>query len=128
MTLHYLDSSAILKRYLEEIGSDWIVRLCDGNEIAVSTITYAALASGLARRTREESLHQDRRDDILRNYRNDAREMWTIGMRVGIVGDAAKLLCDAPASIALRAFDALQLASARAAVLRATSAGLSPPR
>jgi predicted nucleic acid-binding protein len=55
-----MDSSAIVKRYVMEAGSEWILRLCDGrnsesleqsNLVMVAEITLVEVAAAIARRT-----------------------------------------------------------------------------
>jgi predicted nucleic acid-binding protein len=50
VTLFYLDSSAWLKRYFLEPGSDWMTRLFQsGNLMASSVLGHIEVASALAR-------------------------------------------------------------------------------
>jgi hypothetical protein len=51
----YLDASALVKRYLAEIGSAWIVKLSDpsaGHPITIAEITQVEVAAALAGRHR----------------------------------------------------------------------------
>jgi predicted nucleic acid-binding protein len=75
----FVDTSAIAKRYLSEIGSDWVqgwIAPNTGNRILVSEIVVAEMRSILARRVRE-GLSQEVADSaklaftehILREYR-----------------------------------------------------------
>lgn len=44
----YLDTSALVKRYVAESGSSWIINLCDpvsGNTISTARITRAEAAA-----------------------------------------------------------------------------------
>lgn len=55
MSNYYLDSSAIAKRYLAEIGSAWIRALTDptsGHSITLAEITRVEVAAALAARHR----------------------------------------------------------------------------
>jgi predicted nucleic acid-binding protein len=56
LSTFFVDTSALAKRYLAEIGSDWVhtwVASDAGNQILVSEITLAEMRSLLARRVRE---------------------------------------------------------------------------
>ena len=55
----YLDTSALVKRFVSETGSSEVQSLLTGGEpIAAATIAYAELYSGLTRRHREGFLSQ----------------------------------------------------------------------
>ncbi len=56
MALTYLDSSALAKRYLPEVGSAWVARLCQQEPVAISLVALPKLAFALARRVREGAL------------------------------------------------------------------------
>jgi predicted nucleic acid-binding protein len=115
-SLYFLDTSAILKRYVAEIGSAWVVQLCETQSLAVSTLTYAELASALARSVREGRIDDLRLDEILRTYRGHVRDVLQIGLRAYVLEDAVSLLIRAPATIGRRALDAIQIACARRAL------------
>lgn len=56
---YFLDTSAIAKRYITEIGSVWIQALADplaGNFLVISRITWVEVLSAFSRRQREGSL------------------------------------------------------------------------
>lgn len=56
MTDFYFDTSALLKRYVAENGSEWITSLVkdENNLIFTSAITTVEVAWALARREREK--------------------------------------------------------------------------
>lgn len=54
MTVYFLDSSALLKRYITETGSTWINSLIKaGHMIVISQIAPIELMSGISRQKRE---------------------------------------------------------------------------
>ena len=56
MSLYFLDSSALVKRYVTETGSDWIRALTDPtvrNSLIIARITWVEVLSALAHRWRE---------------------------------------------------------------------------
>lgn len=58
MTSYYVDTSALIKRYLE-VGSSWIKNMADsvsGNVIVVCDLTAVEVFSSLARRRREGTI------------------------------------------------------------------------
>ena len=105
----YLDTSALVKRFVSEAGSSEIQRLLTGGEpIASATIAYAELYSGLTRRHREGGISP-------LQYRLACRQVERDWMALVKVELGAEILSSARGLIqrhGLRAFDAIHLASA----------------
>jgi uncharacterized protein len=60
LTLYFLDTSALIKRYVSEVGSTWVQSLMapsTANIIAISELARAEVAATLARRRRDGSLN-----------------------------------------------------------------------
>lgn len=112
MTTYFLDSSALLKRYVSEIGSHWVENLMAaqaGNTTIVAQITQAEVVSAVSRRKRE-NLISSRTARAIRLLldRNFARRYLVVNLSVPIIRLAEDLLESHP----LRAYDSIQLASA----------------
>lgn len=61
MTTYFFDSSALLKRYIREAGSNWTLKITDPNEkhdIVISQITIVEVNSGFARKKRDGFLQK----------------------------------------------------------------------
>jgi len=59
MTTYYLDTSALSKRYVQEIGTAWVRALvapAAGHTLLTARITMVEVYSALARRRREGSV------------------------------------------------------------------------
>lgn len=59
VSVYFLDSSALIKRYVAETGSDWIhkvTHLTAGNSLVIARITWVEALGALARRQREGDL------------------------------------------------------------------------
>ncbi len=59
MTQYFVDSSALVKRYMRESGSDWMRSITDsqsGHNILIADITSIEIMSGIMRRKREGEL------------------------------------------------------------------------
>lgn len=59
MSRYYLDSSALVKRYVDEIGSDWLRTLLAPDHdtlVFISRMTIVEVVSAFARRLRDGSL------------------------------------------------------------------------
>jgi uncharacterized protein len=112
VSLYFLDSSALVKRYVSEIGSDWIRDLAEpaaGNPIIIARISWVEVLSALARRQREGSITADdvRRSVQALQYDFDTQYQLT-ELEPALSTLAGNLVMQHP----LRAYDAVQLASA----------------
>jgi predicted nucleic acid-binding protein len=109
---YFLDTSALVKRYVPEIGSDWILSITDpatDNHLAISQITWVEVHSALARRLRDGSLSAQRFDLIAQKVREDfENEYRLIDVDRTLIETATELVIQHP----LRAYDSVQLASA----------------
>jgi predicted nucleic acid-binding protein len=74
MAAYFFDSSALVKRYVVESGTQWVRGLCApaaGHTIYVVRITGAEVMAALARRTRTGSLTQSSAQRTMAAFRND---------------------------------------------------------
>lgn len=106
MTSHFLDSSAVIKGYFVENGSDWIRRIAVpevDHTLFIAQITSAEIIPGLARQMREEHITpQEMRElRLLVNYRMRL-EYSIIALSSAIIQRAEDLLIRHP----VRAYDA----------------------
>ncbi len=108
---YFLDTSALVKRYVPETGSNWIQSIADGatnKDLAISQITWVELHSALARHQREGSVSVGELDIILQKFRNEFdTEYRVIEVDQTLIERADQLVVQYP----LRAYDAVQLAS-----------------
>lgn len=109
---YFLDTSALVKRYVAETGSNWIKSITDsatGNDVAIAQITWVEALSALSRRRREGSLSVDDFDLVLQGFREDFENQYrVIEVDRSLIETAGQLVIQYP----LRAYDAVQLASA----------------
>jgi len=118
----YLDASALAKIYLLEPGSEELDRVIRGRrDLLLSDLAVTEVASALSRRQREGTLAAGSSAHIHHRILDDAAS--GLFEKVGLDPDThrqAERLLLAPASVALRAADALHLAlaaTARAATI-----------
>jgi uncharacterized protein len=108
----FLDSSALVKRYVSENGTSRvrdILRKSAQNRIFVAQITPVEMTSALARRVREKSLDAKTMQALQRGIAHHMTHNYIeVRLTDGITEEAIKLLAAHP----LRAYDAVQLASA----------------
>lgn len=112
MSDYFLDSSALLKRYTAEQGTAWIRALVaprSGNVLFIAEITPVEIISGIQRRQRAAQLSVVRAQNTRRLLdRHASREYKIVALNDAIVTRAKDLVTVHP----LRAYDAVQLASA----------------
>jgi predicted nucleic acid-binding protein len=112
MSTLYLDTSALVKRYLTELGSHWIRALL--NELPMPTVLTSHLtavegACTFARRRREGLLAMDEHRQTLVAFDYDLQYQYdVIAVEQEVIDAAGHMANDHP----LRAYDAVQLASA----------------
>ena len=112
MGLYFLDSSAIVKRYFQEPGHEWIEALHDPAQGHGLYIAQAALVEGVAsicRKAREQTMPLDERDSTSDDFRRDVQNTYSVWLIDNALYVAAGDLCR---SHRLRAYDAIQLACA----------------
>ena len=106
------DASGLVKRYVNETGSDWVRAIVDpaqGNAIGIADVTRAEVASALSRRAREGAITLDERDELMRTFQaHCATEYRLVPTEHFIIGLAVDLIQRHP----LRAYDGVQLATA----------------
>ncbi|MBX3086456.1 MAG: type II toxin-antitoxin system VapC family toxin [Anaerolineae bacterium] len=126
MTRYFLDSSALIKRYVTEIGSNWVDALAlptSGNSLIIAQVTPVEVMSGISRYKRENILTASAAKSIrLLLDRHVKQEYFVIELTAILVQQAEDLLEKYP----LRAYDSIQLATAVAASGQITSAKLTP--
>lgn len=113
MPHYFFDSSAIIKRYVEETGSGWVRSLCDpaaGNRLDLVTITRVEVSSALSRRCREGTVTAEDRDRLSGQFLYDCTRQYRLVDCTLLLLDLAAELCKRHP---LRAFDAVQMAAAK---------------
>jgi len=122
VVVYFLDSSALVKRYIPETGSSWVQAIANpstSNPLLIARITWVEVRSALARRLREGSLTATDETLIVQRFRFDLNHQYqVIELDLALVESAGQLVNQYP----LRAYDAVQLAS----VLRISPA-FAPP-
>lgn len=124
MTTYYLDTSALGKRYVWETGTDWVRALASEEQHALLTarITMVEIYSALARRRREGSVPAADCTIAAQAFAaHSAVEYEFVELSLNVVNLARDLLD----RYSLRAYDAVQLASALIAHQALDAAGLT---
>ena len=126
MTLYYVDSSVLVKRHVREQGSIWVrdlLSLSSGNLIITARISLTEVYSALNRLVRENRLLLQEYTQVQQDCAAVfATEYQSIGLSLTIENRARVLLEAYP----LRAYDAVQLASALVARDEFIAQGILP--
>ncbi|MBI5631073.1 MAG: type II toxin-antitoxin system VapC family toxin [Elusimicrobia bacterium] len=105
----FLDSSALAKRYVEEPGSEEILRLCrEAEEIILSSLCVPEIISGFARLKREGRLSASQYRKLKRELAADVDAATVVDLTPAVIGRAVGCLERSP----LRALDAIHVACA----------------
>jgi predicted nucleic acid-binding protein len=109
---YFVDSSALVKRYVIETGTAWVRRLTrrsPSTVIYIARITAVEVTSAVARRRKDRTLTSRKASSILHRFRQHLAGRYTIIEIMPALADAAMLLAN---THCLRAYDAMQLAVA----------------
>lgn len=107
--MNYFDTSALIKRFVDESGSDLVAALLEGEPIAAtSVVAYAEVHAGLARKLRERAMTASDHRRTVRAFDADWRALVRVGVTESVLALVPVLVRRHP----LRGFDVIHLASA----------------
>jgi len=126
MSVHFCDSSALVKRYATEIGTAWLTATLDpivGSRIYIAQITIVEVVSAITRRERGGQITPNDAASALARFETDWRkEITIVELSAVLVDDAVNLA----RKYALRGYDAVQLATVLEVYNERTALGLPP--
>ncbi len=112
MSAYFFDTSGLVKRYIAETGSGWVIGLIKqsaNNIIFIASITGVEVVSAIARRRKGLSLSQSQATKAIFRFQRDFRRRFVeIPLKSQLVEDAMTTAD----KYELRGYDAVQLASA----------------
>ena len=107
-----MDSSCLVKRYVNEIGSQWVLSITDpvaGNEIYTVRITGVEVISAVSRWKRDGTIVATDAAMVIATLKNDLLNEYQIIEVTDQLVNRAMILAE---TYGLRGFDAVQLAAA----------------
>ena len=126
MATYVFDSSAVVKRYVRETGTAWVLSILDpgaGHAIYVVSITGVEVVSALTRQTRSGALSPTAAATALAQFRHDfAHQYHTVDIIPTLIAQAMALA----ETHALRGYDAVQCAAAVLVHVERQALGMSP--
>lgn len=106
--IFYFDTSALVKKYVLEAGSQRVVGLWEQAEgITISKVGYAETLAAFHRKKREGEIAAKQLKKISSSFRND----WKSFIRMDVSDELEKLVDRLVAKYPLRGFDAIHLAA-----------------
>ncbi|HST19986.1 MAG TPA: type II toxin-antitoxin system VapC family toxin [Blastocatellia bacterium] len=112
MSVYFFDSSALVKRYVSEVGTVWVANITDiatGNRIHIVRITGVEVISAITRRARGKSISIASAAAAIALFQHDFFSNYVATeVTSSLVGVAMRLA----ERYALRGYDAIQLAAA----------------
>lgn len=124
MAVYFLDSSAVVKRYVSELGTAWVQGLFDpagANRLVVASITGPEVVAAIARRGHGGGLPAAAASRMIDRFRIDfVRSFERVHLTATHIEDAMRLA----ERHHLRGYDAVQLAAGLAFASISSAAGL----
>ena len=124
MAALFIDSSCLVKRYILETGTVWVInqlRPSAANRIFVANITGIEVSSALARRVKNKSISQTVANKALKRFRHDFDKRFVvIELTPNIIESGISLA----QKYALRGYDTAQLAVGLSVKNRLASGGV----
>lgn len=124
MALYYLETSALVKLYVYELGTERLLALTAGDaghRFAILSIAQVEFRSAIRRRQRGGEIPASIADELVESFRRHSEGKFLIQPFSDSLIDVALALID---SYALRGYDAVQLAGYL--LLRSTSGSEEP--
>ncbi len=124
MALYYLETSALVKLYVYEPGTERLLGLTAsnaGHRFAILSLAQVEFRSAIRRRQRAGEVPDNTADELIETFRRHVEGKFLVQSLTDSVLDVALALVDGSG---LRGYDAMQLAGYL--VLRSTS-GAEPP-
>lgn len=110
VTAYFLDTSAVVKKYMTEIGSTWIESLTDSesdNHIILARVTWVETLSAFSRLRRESKIDPTLLAQSIQVFKTDWETQYQIvEVEKSDIETAGDLVQEYP----LRAYDSIQLA------------------
>lgn len=126
MAVCYTDSSALVKRYVDEPGSAWVLDLFDpvvDTECFIAAITPVEVIAAIARRARGGSIAPEDATGACQLFRSDLYSDYQI---VELTDTVLNRAMDLAEEHGLRGYDAVQLAAALEINSLSVEVGQSP--
>ncbi|MBL8189366.1 MAG: type II toxin-antitoxin system VapC family toxin [Acidobacteria bacterium] len=126
MATYFFGSSALVKYYINEVGSGWVESLINANppnDIVIAQITGVEVVAAVSRRVRAGMTSAADASTAINAFRNDFQAKYIVAPLTNLLFDAAMNLAELHQ---LRSYDAMQLAVAVDFEAEMTAVGIGP--
>ncbi len=113
MTLYFCDTSAIIKLYHNEAGTDQMENIFNDiqSDMIISELTTVEFYSALTKKVRTGEITNEAKNEAARNFRKDCQERFVvIPLDSGTMKDARTIINQHGTQFSIRTLDAIQLA------------------
>jgi len=110
MAVLFFDSSGLMKRYVVEKGTAWVInqlRPSTANDVFIANITGIEIASAIMRRVKSKSINQTAADKALKRFKRDFDKRFIVIDLTPRIIEEGILLAQ---KYGLRGYDTTQLA------------------
>lgn len=111
MAVYFVDSSALVKRYISEMGSTWVLSLFDptlSNDVLIAAIAGVEIVAAITRRARGGSISATDATAACSQFRSDLQSEYQVVEITENIINSAMALAE---KLGLRGYDAVQLAA-----------------
>ncbi|HEX2913480.1 MAG TPA: type II toxin-antitoxin system VapC family toxin [Chloroflexia bacterium] len=127
MPILFLDTSALIKLYVAEIGSNWLRHYVNGQQIAISELAFFEVANALRRRYTEGTYTRDEATDLFGQIEKGSTDYEIVALGGQLqLNRVLTLLFSLPGGQRLRTLDSLHLAAAEQ--VQEDASQLTPPQ
>jgi uncharacterized protein len=112
VTIYFLDSSALVKRYAVETGTTWVSQLCDPanrHALLIASVTLVEVAAAFAAKRRSQDMTPEAYSRGMQDFIRDAAVQYRV---LGVDQQVIALGVTLTTRQKLRGYDAVQLAVA----------------
>lgn len=109
----FFDTSALVKFFHEEIGTELVTQLINNpqNEVWISELTIVEFLSVIYRLYREKQIVNDELEEAINGFQKECYHFIVVPLNIVIIEEAKDLLSVFGKDFSLRTLDALQFAS-----------------
>ena len=112
--IYFCDTSAIIKLYHAELGTDCMESIFGDNQCAfmISELTLVEFDSSVAKKVRTGNITDSAKNEAIKNFKKDCQDRFLVNpLDLGIIRSARKLINKYGNKLSIRTLDALQLGS-----------------
>ena len=110
--IYFCDTSAIIKLYHVEIGTDYMELIFGDNQCAImiSELTLVEFDSSVSKKVRTGDITESAKNEAIKNFKKDCRDRFIVNLLDSrIIRSARKIINKHGNKLSIKTLDALQL-------------------